>query len=71
MIKRTLPIVIEFLLFLIIFILELIFHKPFNIISNCLLRKRKLSKIESLELDIKSKEMKKNKNSRYHIMLNP
>ena len=46
----------------------MIVSKPFSAIEKFLCKKRKLSKIETLEIDFESKELTKNKNNRYHIM---
>ena len=48
----------------------MIFDKPVDILKSFIFRKKQIRKIESLELNRDSLEMKRNKNDRYDIMTN-
>ena len=53
-----------------IYIIEMLFEKPVVMFYNLITKKNKLKKIESLELNKDSEELKKNKNDKYDIMVN-
>ena len=48
----------------------MLFEKPVVMFYNLITKKNKLKKIESLELNKDSEELKKNKNDKYDIMVN-